>query len=124
MKKVLVFYFFVVVFSLFYIEVVLAEENLTLIENSSLIITLTSWPSSFRWETKCFPANPGNYAYLEKHAWVLTTYTMIRDLKLEYSLIGKENEIREFVIDFHSKVYREDFRQSNVNYDRFYNNVP
>ncbi len=72
---------------------------------------------------KCFPPNPGNYQYLEKHAWVLAVYTMIRDLKLSYSLIDKEQIIQNFIIDFHSKVYSEDFRKSKVNYQRFYDNV-
>ena len=73
--------------------------------------------------SKCFPPEPGEYHYLEKHAWVLAVYTMIRDLKIAYSLIGKEELIRKFIEDFHSKVYSEDFRNSNVNYQRFYDNV-
>jgi len=73
--------------------------------------------------SKCFPPEPGEYHYLEKHAWVLAVYTMVRDLKIAYSLIGKEEIIRKFIQDFHSKVYTEDFRNSNVNYQRFYENV-
>ncbi len=72
---------------------------------------------------KCFPADPGNYKYLEKHAWVLAVYTMVRELKLSYSLVGQEELIRKFIIDFHSKVYNEDHRKSNINYQRFYDNV-
>lgn len=72
---------------------------------------------------KVFPSNPGNYAFLEKHAWVIAVYTMVRDLKLTYSLTGKEGLIRDFIKSFHSKVYSEDFRKSNVNYQRFYDNV-
>jgi len=72
---------------------------------------------------KCFPATPGNYKHLEKHAWVLAVYTMIRELKLSYSLIGQEEKIRNFIIDFHSKVYNTDFRKSKANYQRFYDNV-
>lgn len=72
---------------------------------------------------KCFPPNPGNYKYLEKHAWVIAVYTMIRELKLYYSLNGRENEIRTFIESFHSHVYDEDFRKSNQNYQRFYDNV-
>ena len=72
---------------------------------------------------KCFPATPGNYKHLEKHAWVLAVYTMVRELKLSYSLIGKEENIRKFIIDFHSKIYNEDFRKSKPNYQRFYDNV-
>lgn len=72
---------------------------------------------------KCFPPEPGEYHYLEKHAWILALYTMIRDLKIAYSLVGKEELIRKFIEDFHSKVYSEDFRNSNINYQRFYDNV-
>jgi hypothetical protein len=72
---------------------------------------------------KCFPAEPGNYRHLEKHAWVLAVYTMLRELKLSYSLLGQEEKIRNFIIDFHSKVYTEIFRNSKSNYQRFYDNV-
>lgn len=72
---------------------------------------------------KCFPANPGNYKHLEKHAWVLAVYTMARELKLNYSLIDQETKIKEFVIDFHSKVYSDDFRKSKPIYQTFYDNV-
>ena len=72
---------------------------------------------------KCFPAKPGNYKHLEKHAWVLAVYTMVRELKLSYSLIDQEEKIRKFIIDFHSKIYNEDFRKSKPNYQRFYDNV-
>ena len=72
---------------------------------------------------KCFPITPGNYSYLEKHAWVIAVYTMVRDLKLTHALVDKEELISKFVKTFHSKVYSEDFRKSNVNYQRFYDNV-
>jgi len=72
---------------------------------------------------KCFPVSPGKYKFLEKHAWVLAVYSMIRDLKLTHSLIGKEETIKNFIKDFHSKVYSEDFRKSNIIYQRFYDNV-
>ncbi len=72
---------------------------------------------------KCFPATPGNYKFLEKHAWIIAVYTMVRDLKLTHSLVGKEKDIFNFIKSFHSKVYNEDFRKSNVNYQRFYDNV-
>ncbi len=71
----------------------------------------------------CFPPTPGNYKYLEKHAWVLSVYTMIRELKVYYSLIEQEENIRNFIISFHSCVYNEDFRSSNPSYQRFYDNV-
>ncbi|OGM11231.1 hypothetical protein A2Z22_00740 [Candidatus Woesebacteria bacterium RBG_16_34_12] len=73
--------------------------------------------------SKCFPTEPGEYHYLEKHAWVLAVYTMVRDLRVGYSLVDKEKVIRTFIEDFHGKVYSEDFRNSNVNYQRFYDNV-
>jgi hypothetical protein len=72
---------------------------------------------------KCFPPEPGNYMYLEKHAWVIAIYGMIRELKLGYSLSGKEDMLRKFIKDFHGKVYLEDFRNSNINYQRFYDNI-
>lgn len=72
---------------------------------------------------KCFPPEPGDYKHLEKHAWVLAVYTMVRELKISYSLEGKEEILRKFIEDFHSKVYSEDFRKSNINYQRFYDNV-
>ena len=70
-----------------------------------------------------FPPEPGDYQFLSKHAWVFTVYTMIRDLNVAYVLKGKEELIRNFIKDFHSKVYSEDFRRSNQNYQRFYDNV-
>jgi len=72
---------------------------------------------------KCFPPDPGNYQYLEKHAWVLSVYSLIRELRIGYSLQGKEKLIRDFIKDFHAKVYSEDFRNSNINYQRFYDNI-
>jgi len=72
---------------------------------------------------KCFPPDPGNYKYLEKHAWVLSVYSLVRELRIGYSLQGKEELIRKFIKDFHAKVYSEDFRNSNINYQRFYDNI-
>jgi len=72
---------------------------------------------------KCFPANPGDYHFLSRHAWVLSVYTMIRELINGYVLKGKEDVIKSFIEDFHNKVYSEDFRASNSNYQRFYDNV-
>ena len=71
----------------------------------------------------CFPPDPGGYKYLEKHAWVLAVYSMIRELKRNYSLNSLEENIRKYIESFHSKVYSEDFRSSNQNYQRFYDNV-
>ncbi len=72
---------------------------------------------------KCFPPDPGDYKYLEKHAWVLSVYSLVRELRIGYSLQGKEELIRKFIKDFHAKVYSEDFRNSNINYQRFYDNI-
>jgi hypothetical protein len=72
---------------------------------------------------KCFPATPGDYKHLEKHAWVLAVYTMVRDLKVSYSLTDKEVLIKNFIIEFHSEVYNPVFRSSNSIYQEFYDNV-
>ncbi|MFH1591966.1 MAG: DUF262 domain-containing protein [Candidatus Woesearchaeota archaeon] len=70
---------------------------------------------------KCFPEE--NYQFLSKHAWVFSVYTMVRELSLSYSLVDKEKMIRDFVENFHNKVYSEDRRRSNPTYQRFYDNV-
>ena len=72
---------------------------------------------------KCFPQDPGNYKFLEKHAWVIAVYTMVRELRIGYSLIGQENNVAKFVKKFHGNVYNESWRDSNRNYQRFYDNV-
>ncbi|MEI6142272.1 MAG: DUF262 domain-containing protein [Mariniphaga sp.] len=72
---------------------------------------------------KCFSPTAGHHAHLEKHAWVLAVYTMVRDLKKSYSLTGKEKVVEKFIIDFHGKVYSEDFRKSKSIYQKFYDNV-
>lgn len=72
---------------------------------------------------KCFPANPGNYQYLSKHAWVLTVYSVISDLRDTYAINGMEDKIRKFVEDFHSRVYNEDWRTSDIKLQRFYDNA-
>jgi len=69
----------------------------------------------------CFPEE--DYQFLSRHAWVFSVYTMIRELSLSYSLVGKEEIIRKFVENFHNKVYTEDRRRSNPTYQRFYDNV-
>lgn len=70
---------------------------------------------------KCFPEN--KYAHLEKHAWVLTIYTLISDLKKGYVLTGEEVAIRNFIKEFHGSVYSEDWRSSDSLYQKFYDNV-
>lgn len=72
---------------------------------------------------KCFPKEPGNYKYLEKHAWVLAVYSMVRELNLRYSLFNQDMNIRDFVNEFHSKIYNEFLRSSNTIYQRFYDNI-
>jgi len=73
---------------------------------------------------KCFPPDPGDYKYIEKHAWVIAIYSMVRELKTGYSLTDKEKTIRNFIEEFHGKVYNENFRHSKVvYYQRFYDNV-
>ena len=72
---------------------------------------------------KCFPTKDGPYSCFEKHAWILAVYSMIRELRVGYSLIGHEENIFTFINGFHQKVYDEDFRSSKPDYQRFYNNV-
>ena len=40
-----------------------------------------------------------------------------------FAIINKEDLVNKFVKSFHAKVYSEDFRTSNVNYQRFYDNI-
>lgn len=72
---------------------------------------------------KCFPATPGNYQFLSKHAWVLTVYSVISDLRDTYALNGKENDIAKFIESFHTRVYSEDWRTSDIKLQRFYDNA-
>lgn len=69
---------------------------------------------------KCFPADPGNYQYFNKHVWVLTVYTAISELKDGYALNGKENDVRVITENFHDKVYSEVWRDSDSSLQRFY----
>lgn len=73
--------------------------------------------------SECFPADPGDYRHLEKHAWVFAVYTMARELKLSYAMGGTESKVSSFIRDFHSRVYSEDFRKSKPIYQKFYDNV-
>ena len=72
---------------------------------------------------KCFPAEPGNYQFLSTHAWVQTVYSVISDLRDTYALNGKEEEIAKFIESFHSRVYTEDWRTSDIKIQRFYDNA-
>lgn len=69
---------------------------------------------------KCFPADPGDYQYFNKHVWVLTVYTAISELKDGYALNGKENDVRAITENFHDKVYSEVWRDSDSSLQRFY----
>lgn len=72
---------------------------------------------------KIFPKDPGNYQFLNKHAWVMTAYTVVSEMDKRYGLYGQEELLSEFIKKFHGNVYTEDMRQSNHNYQRFYDNV-
>lgn len=72
---------------------------------------------------KCFPAEPGNYQFLSKHAWVLTVYMVISDLKDTYALKDREADVAKFIEGFHSRVYSEDWRTSDIKLQRFYDNA-
>lgn len=72
---------------------------------------------------KCFPAEPGNYQFLSKHAWVQTVYSVISDLRDTYALNGREQDIAKFIENFHSRVYNEDWRTSDIELQRFYDNA-
>jgi len=96
------------------------DDNRNLDENS---IEYKTALKVLNYLEKCFPAKDGQYAYFEKHAWVLAVYTMIRELQVAFSLIGHENNIHDFVEDFHGKIYNEDWRRSTVDYQRFYDNI-
>ncbi len=96
------------------------EENQNLSIDSNIYNDTTS---ILNFLSKCFPAEPGDYQYLKKHAWVFAVYTMVRELSIGYALKDNENLIKDFISDFHNKVYSEDFRQSNQKYQRFYDNV-
>ena len=72
---------------------------------------------------KCFPPNPGNYQYLNRHAWVNAVYAMISELSKNYSLNGQINNVPEFIENFHGKVYNKRWRQNNYVYQEFFDNV-
>lgn len=95
------------------------DENQTLSTDSGEYRTASTILNYLR---RCFPED--NNAFLSKHAWVFSVYTMIRELMIGYSLKGKEQLVKDFIIDFHNKVYSEDFRKSNYYiYQKFYDNV-
>lgn len=72
---------------------------------------------------KCFPLEDGPYKYLSKHVWVSIVYIMARELMKGYVLVGHEDQIRNFIVKFHSKIYSEDHRNSNPSYQKFYDNA-
>ncbi len=72
---------------------------------------------------KCFPPNPGNYQYLRRHAWINAVYTMISELTKDYSIKAQVDNIREFIENFHGKVYNQRSRQNKFVYQEFFDNV-
>ncbi len=93
-------------------------------ENQNLSRDSKEYRNAFRtlnFLRQCFSGE--KYNFLSKHAWVFSVYTMIRELSISYSLTGKEDTIRNFIENFHNKVYSEDRRRSNPAYQRFYDNV-
>lgn len=95
-------------------------NNQNMLKNDKEFINVIS---NLNFLVRCFPSDPGDYKYFEKHAWVIAVYTMIRELRINYSLYGKEEIIKNYIEGFHGKVYSEDFRSSDINYQRFYDNV-
>ena len=72
---------------------------------------------------KCFPPDPGNYQYLSKHAWVYATYTMASEMLQTYSLRAQYKNLKEFIEDFHGKVYDLSWRRSKFVYQKFFDNI-
>lgn len=70
---------------------------------------------------KCFSGS--KYLFLKKHGWIIAIYSMISDLRKTYAMSGKEEQVKEFVKNFANNVYDEDMRQSNVMYNRYYDNI-
>ena len=72
---------------------------------------------------ECFPPNPGNYQFLNKHAWVIAVYMMVRELMLGYSLQNKGDQIMEFIKKFHGKVHDDKLRGSSTPLRQFFENI-
>ncbi len=70
---------------------------------------------------RCFKGN--KYFFLKKHAWIIAIYSMISDLRKAYAMTDKEKDVKKFIVNFASNVYDEDMRQSNIMYNKFYDNV-
>lgn len=68
---------------------------------------------------RCFPDG----SPLDSQAWILAAYTLISDIMSNYVLTGQENNINNFIKDFYNKVRKEDFRDSNRDYQRFFENI-
>lgn len=68
---------------------------------------------------RCFPAG-GRYFCLEKDARILSIYTMVSFLRKYYAINNREEDVKNFIINFFNRVYDEDFRHSNVTYNKFY----
>ena len=58
---------------------------------------------------KCFPAKDGPHSYFEKHAWVLAIYTMIRELRVGYSLVDQEKRYTNLSKGFTKKFIMKTF---------------
>ncbi|WP_428044564.1 GmrSD restriction endonuclease domain-containing protein [Candidatus Avelusimicrobium fimicolum] len=84
-------------------------------------ITVKTLKSNLDFLRKCFPED--HYAFLEKHAWVLTVYSLISSLKKTHVLKGKEKKFKEFIENFHMHCYDQDYRKSKTDYQTFYDNI-
>lgn len=68
---------------------------------------------------KCFPDG----SPLDSQAWILAIYSFVSDIMSNYVLTNQENSINRFIKDFYNKVRKEDFRRSNIDYQRFFENI-
>lgn len=70
---------------------------------------------------KCFGV--GKYPYFSKHAWIVAIYSMISELRKQYSMVDKEQYVKDFINRFYANVYNEDMRLSDIIYNKYYDNV-
>ena len=68
---------------------------------------------------RCFPDG----SPLDSQAWILAVYSLISDIMSNYVLTNQENNINKFIKEFYNKVRKEDFRHSNIDYQRFFENI-
>ena len=76
--------------------------------------------STLNFLAKCFPPEPGHYDCFEKHAWVISTFQMVRDILSQYVIKDNPTAITQFITQWHAKVYDETWRQSNYKIQKFY----